>query len=261
MNELQAIEFSILKDLDAFCRKHKISYFLAEGTLLGAIRHHGFIPWDDDIDVMMPRADYEKFLQIASQEIDSEAYQVQHASTVKNYWSPFIKLRLLKHSGLYSQAHIAHLTEANGPVLDIFPLDSVPHSSSLAQRFNGYYIVFLRKLLLLKLKAHKPKCVRTRLIAFLSPFYSVTGIHQRLDRAYRRFERANNQYLTNWGSYYPAHRETFHIDSLFSDEVRYAPFEGEQFPIPIRAEEVLEKIYGDYMTPPDLDSQVNKRHF
>ena len=80
IHALQDIELEILLDVDRFCRENGITYFLGEGTLLGAIRHHGFIPWDDDVDVIMKRADYERFLQLAPEGLGKQ-YEVQHPTT------------------------------------------------------------------------------------------------------------------------------------------------------------------------------------
>ena len=261
MNELQTIELSILRDFDVFCQEHSLRYFLSEGTLLGALRHQGFIPWDDDVDVMMPRQDYERFLELAPQGMDMSRYQIQHASTIDNYWSPFAKLRLLQHDNSYVQAHIAHLTDANGPLLDIFPLDSVPKPDSFVQRLNGQYCKFLRKILLLKLRSHKPDCLRTRVMMFVVPLYSVRGILSRLDRLFQRLNKETNQFLINWGSYYPAHKQTFLYSDVISDKLRLASFEGQQFPVPAQAEKVLRQIYGDYMTLPPESERGMKRHF
>ena len=71
------IELDILMELDRICRKHDLRYFLDSGTLLGAVRHKGFIPWDDDIDLTMPRKDYDRLIEIASQELKSP-YYLQH---------------------------------------------------------------------------------------------------------------------------------------------------------------------------------------
>ena len=261
MNKLQTIELSILRDFDAFCKEHSLQYFLSEGTLLGALRHQGFIPWDDDIDVMMPREDYEKFLKIAPSKIDTDVYQLQHASTVENYWSPFAKLRLLKHDGAFMQDKIAHLTDANGPLLDIFPLDSVPRANSFAQRLNGLWIRLLRRLLALKLKTHKPTTHKQRILSLLTPFFSVRGILGRLDHSFKRFNKPSNQYVVNWGSYYLASKETFAREYVFSETPRLESFEGELFPVPFHAEKVLSKIYGDYMTLPSQEERDRKLHF
>lgn len=69
LRRLQMVEFEMLVELDRICRKHKIEYFLSGGTLLGAIRHNGFIPWDDDIDVMMRRDHYNKFIEVQKKEL------------------------------------------------------------------------------------------------------------------------------------------------------------------------------------------------
>ena len=81
IHQLQALELAILKDVAEVCKKHDIKFFLGEGTLLGAIRHKGFIPWDDDVDLIMERSEYERFLKVAQEEL-GEDYQVQHPTTV-----------------------------------------------------------------------------------------------------------------------------------------------------------------------------------
>jgi len=258
LNELQLVVYRILETYDAICREYDLRYFLTEGTLLGAIRHQGFIPWDDDIDIMMPREDYEKFLKIAPQNLDTDLYQIQHSSTVENYWSPFIKLRLLKHDGSYVQARIAHLTDANGPLIDIFPLDSVPRAKSFAQSLNGFYVKFLRRALAVKLNAHRIKSYKQRIIKWASYFFSVRGLHKRLDRSFQRFNKSTNEYVVNWGSYYPAWKETFPKSDVLSEVPRLAPFEEGSFPVPVQAERVLTSIYGDYMVIP---KEPGKGHF
>ena len=84
LRKLQLIELEILKEVDRICKKYHINYYMAEGSLLGTMRHNGFIPWDDDLDIMMLRKDYEKFLQVAPNEINKK-YEVQHSTTIKNY--------------------------------------------------------------------------------------------------------------------------------------------------------------------------------
>ena len=83
LHHLQNVELSILLDFDSFCRENGLRYFLGEGTLLGAVRHHGFIPWDDVIDVLVPRKDYQRFLEMAPQGM-RDRYQVQSSATMEN---------------------------------------------------------------------------------------------------------------------------------------------------------------------------------
>ena len=92
LQKLQQTETEILEEIDRLCEKHSIVYYLAGGTLLGAVRHRGFIPWDDDIDVAMPRNDYERFRDICLSELD-ERFYLHCPQTDKNYWLPFAKVR------------------------------------------------------------------------------------------------------------------------------------------------------------------------
>jgi len=92
LKKLQLTGFDILKEIDRICQKHNIKYFLMYGTLLGAVRHSGFIPWDDDVDIGMIQEDYIKFIEIAPFEL-GEKYQLDCDKTNKKYYLPFVKVR------------------------------------------------------------------------------------------------------------------------------------------------------------------------
>ena len=107
IRDLQLLELDILREVDALCRENGLTYYLGEGSMLGAIRHGGFIPWDDDLDILMPREDYETFLTLRDQLPGT--LTVQHHTTTHPYWSPTIKVRL-KDNSRFAQQHIARLT-------------------------------------------------------------------------------------------------------------------------------------------------------
>lgn len=255
--ELQEIELSILDAVDAVCKTHHIPYYLGEGSMLGAVRHHGFIPWDDDMDLLMMRDDYERFLQVA-QEALGENYEVQHATTVKNYWSPFIKVRLLDNSR-FGQKHIAHLTDHNGPYIDIFPIDNAPTKRSLKQDWQAFTIRLARCTLTTKLGCRLKRDKKWWIGKICSPFVTVDKLHKILDRAFKKCNAPGNAYAVNLGSYYNYVKQTMPIE--WYGEPRYVPFDGRMAPIPAEAEKILTAIYGDYMTPPPERKQAIKHHF
>jgi len=258
IRELQQIEMGMLLDISRVCIENNLRFYMAEGSLIGAVRHKGFIPWDDDVDLAMPREDYEKFLRIA-QEALGDGYEVQHSTTVKNYWSPFIKVRLLTDNPKFRQMHIAHLTENNGPLVDIFPLDNVPRADSLGQRINSYKIRLYRGMITRKLGCLKRTDLPSRVIKLLSNFYTIDGLHRRLDKLHVKYNSPDNAYVVNWASYYPSTRETFPREVF--DHLVFVPFEEHEMPVPSGYDAVLTTIYGDYMTPPPEDKQVIKHHF
>ena len=122
IKEIQNQQLMILKELDRICQKHNIKYHLMGGTLLGSIRHKGFIPWDDDIDVSMIRADYEMFLDVCGRELNS-GYFLQTNKTDKNYIMQFAKLR--KNHTLFIEKSMNDLDIHHGIYIDIFPLDNI----------------------------------------------------------------------------------------------------------------------------------------
>ena len=258
IRQLQQIEKGILLDIDAFCKEHDIQYFLGEGTLLGAIRHHGFIPWDDDVDIIMKRADYERFLAIAPRAL-AEKYEIQHPTTVKNYWSPFIKVRLKGKNQLFHQQHIAHLSENNGPYIDIFPMEYVPKLKSFPQTVQSKYIRYLRGMLSLKLRLRKPRNWKQVILRVLAQFYTVDGIHRRLDRTFKHYGPEPRPYIATLSSYHRLRCQV--VPASVYDEAIQWPFEDVTLPVPKDYEQLLTTIYGDYMTLPPEEKRVTHHSY
>ena len=256
VRQLQKIELSILDDIDRVCRKHRIPYYLGEGTLLGAIRHKGFIPWDDDMDLLMMRDDYEAFLKIAQEEL-GDKYEVQHPTTVDGYWSPFIKVRLLDNSR-FAQEHIAHLTDHNGPYVDIFPVDNVPQEWSFGQRLQSLVVRVMRGSLTSKLQCRRKKTKHEWACNIIAKVFPLGAIHWVIDHAFRFYNKDGNEFAVNLASYHKHRKQTVPMD--WYGKPRYVPFEGRMSPIPAKAENLLKRVYGDYMTlPPEHERQI-KHH-
>ena len=121
MKKIWAVIIDLYLEFARICDKYSLNYYGYGGTILGAIRHEGFIPWDDDLDVCMPRADYDKFLAIASKEL-SEPYFIQTPQTDPGYYKTIA--RLMNKNTTYASRAFLHSGMAHGCILDILPLDN-----------------------------------------------------------------------------------------------------------------------------------------
>ena len=124
LRKLQLIELDLLLELDRICRKYDIKYVISSGTLLGAVRHGGFIPWDDDLDTYMLRAEYEKFCKICEKELDQKRFFLQNDKTDKEYRWGYAKLR--RKGTQYIRDGQEAIKCFSGVSIDIFVLDNVP---------------------------------------------------------------------------------------------------------------------------------------
>ncbi len=120
---VQRCTMDVLSQVDRICKKYNLTYFGVGGTCLGAVRHQGFIPWDDDMDVGMPRADYEKFLEIAKRELP-QGYHLQHFSTEPG--SPFYFTKIRKDGTRFVEYYLKDCRIHSGIFVDIFPFDPIP---------------------------------------------------------------------------------------------------------------------------------------
>lgn len=258
--ELDVIKKHLLKNMVAFhdfCEEHKLNYYLLGGTLLGAVRHKGFIPWDDDLDIAMPREDYEKLLLLSNRV--PTGFKLTAIENDKNYIYPFAKFcsdKVIVEEPFYRPF-------VTGVWIDIFPLDYI-FENNKAQKASFAVISILKKILILKTYAFKPEkrsFFSKNIALFLSFLAQVTTVNflyrlMSFIQIYLPGKYSNKKYLANyhgaWGVKEIAPQKIFEKKSLYN-------FEGELFWAVKDSDYWLTKVYGDYMQLPD-ESKRKSEH-
>lgn len=249
IRELQLKSLGLLVEFDKVCRKHGLTYYMIAGTLLGAIRHKGFIPWDDDIDVGMPRKDYDILMEHASEWFEYPCSMVSF-STDKSYSRYFAKLEDCSTT----MVERFHLDRIGGLYMDIFPLDALP-SGKLARFVHYRRFHRLNKLLY---------------FAYRDPYKHGHGLGSALSAAFRKClsrERLRSRITNLAAKYkddsgctlYTTHdgwHEVFPA-AVLGKPSEY-PFEGHMFYGPAQYDSFLKIMYGDdYMSPPPPSVMVS----
>lgn len=248
-------QLSILQEIDSFCKRNNITYFLSGGTLLGAARHAGYIPWDDDLDLMMPRKDYDKF----TKEFKSENLKIYSLATVSDCRFPFMKVydkRTLVAEDSFKNNMVY------GVFVDIFPLDKAPAKLSKIKTLV-YKSVFYQKLLKIKLASTDDRWSFIQKVVLAVGkiglfFVPVTWFCIKIDKIARSSakEDSSNMGCMVWGY---GLREI--LDEKDFAETIYLDFENFKMPAPIGYKKYLSSLYGDYMTLPPVEKQKVKHDF
>ncbi len=250
LKELQAVELQILSDVVKFCDEHQIAYCLTSGTLLGAVRHGGFIPWDDDIDISMPRADFERFLSMAEQLPDP--YECVATRFNPQYPIGIVKVR--KKGTVMKEPAMAKLNINHGVWIDIFPLDRVKDRDALPKRAKKVHV--LTTVINHKLGVSSVKKSSTKLFCRVFGMFSVKALDRWRTKLMTAEEHTDGEYLTNFVSNLGYKNLLLHQDVYFP--LKRMKFEHSEFSVPARSDIWLTAAYGDYMTPPPVNEQVNR---
>lgn len=247
LRKMQMIILDNLIEFDRICRKYQIPYAIDGGTMLGAVRHKGFIPWDPDADIVIMRRDYERFKQACDKDLDKERFFLQDYKTDPGYrWG---YARLLRNGTSYVRAGYESLRSRNGVFLDIFTMDSVPDNRMLrvVHRAACYCI---QKTLWSKVGriTHPNILVRGGLnILSIIPKSAVFHFRDWLASVCNKSQYS--ELICHMCSPHPKRLPYGFPRKLFDDLIEYE-FEGHMFLGFSDYDFYLNSIYGDYMTPP-----------
>ena len=242
LEERKKIQLEMLKEIDSFCRSNNIRYSLAFGTLLGAIRHKGFIPWDDDVDIMMPLPDMLKF----KEKFHSEVLKYCDVDTETDYEFSFSRI-----ANTNTINKIGIIVETYGICIDVYPLISVPSEHDKREEFfNNANKIGKRRKSLVKW--------RSRIITRF-PIRNIPGFHKSVKK-YRDF-MFNTEPYGSTGMYYIIagplrlrNKMTYDFDMF--ENIIEVEFEGYKFLATAHYDKYMKLRYGDYMQlPPE-----NQRH-
>lgn len=253
LRKVQLTQLGIAKDIVKVCEKNGIKVFLDSGSLIGAIRHRGFIPWDDDLDMGMLREDYDKFCEIADKELGAK-YRWQTWDNDKDYALPFGKVRKVGTTCIESRAG---RSKENGIWVDILPYDFAPDQETERAPFRRKLVVLYAGILLKC--GYKPWIVHNRVnwkvLIHFAYYKLITLCKSRKALITQYNDCVANQpdhnfvYQQTGKKYYPI--EWF-------KEIVHVPFEDTTMPVISKYHEWLTRAYGDYMTPPPEEERENR---
>ncbi len=253
LRRLQLTELELLTEVDRICRKCGIRYNIIAGTLLGAVRHEGFIPWDDDADVALLRPEYERFKRACETELDTERFYFQDQHNTPGYRWGYGKLR--RKNTLFLREHQEHMSYEQGVFIDVFPLDYVPQNYGL-RRIHNFVCFLYRKFFWAEVGR----------IADSNPWmrsvYSIMSLvsEKKLKESFERFAAWSNRRKTNWVrilTFPTPNRAYGYRTKWYQQSVDYM-FEGKNFQGIRDYDGYLHFKFGNYMElPPKEERKVH----
>ena len=253
LEEIRVIQNGMLKKFDEYCAEKGYSYCLWAGTLLGAIRHKGHIPWDDDVDVVMPRADYERML-LDYEQSPIEGVRLVSYQQTENYYYPFAKIT--DESTEMQEGNLDR--QDYGVYVDIVPLDTLPSNEKKARRLikkcrMAFYLLYLNL-------QKKKEWTGFRAIAnaCLLPIAKLTPRKQfsvYMEKQIKKYAEESSDTVTVL-THSSLARQSVKLADVFPTQK--TEFETLELSVPKEYDAILTRLYGDYMQPPPVEKQVAK---
>ncbi len=244
--EIQKMQNEILKELDRICKKNNIKYFIAQGTLLGAVRHKGFIPWDDDVDVIIPQAELKRLIKVFDGEAGKE-YVLKNHRLEKHYPLTWTKMRV--NNTISIPKRYKDLPIHWGIGIDLFPMCSLSNNRIIRSAEINFFKAGRKMLLMEMTKFEDDLGLITRLLKyvpiwlrhfFVNLSFGIFALH--------KLEKCEYVYLLCKGG------RVMKKDVIIGEEV-FLPFEDSTYPAPSCYHEFLSQMFGDYMTPPPIEGR------
>lgn len=260
LKEMQLLQINILKDVHNFCEENKLKYYLAGGTLLGAIRHKGFIPWDDDIDIIMPRPDYERFLKIYKPK--NESYVLTCTENNPNHLYTYAKIfdnrtEKIENGIIYSKNNYG------GVDIDIFPMDGLPEDIETSNKFfiKQKKLFTLYTFALIEFSKSKnifktlPKYLIAKSCRLIGKGYFINKINNNG----KQYDFDKCKYVACSVVPYYGNKERV-LKENYAKQI-LVDFDGEKFYAPAGYEEYLSNLYGNYMELPPVEKRVTHHSY
>ena len=250
LREHQEACLVLLKEFDRVCKLLNVRYFLFAGTLLGAVRHKGFIPWDDDLDILMLRDDYERFISLAETHMDPNVFYLQ--KEFSNHWPMFFSKLRLNNTTCLEKYHPKDSEEHHGIYIDIFPCDNAAKSAfGRKLQFISSKVIIAKSLFK---RGYETNSIFKKLFMLLcsilpkKPFLKVV-----------KDNSSNGEYAHTFFAAASNFDKNIIPKRIFEDNI-IAEFEDGVFYIPKQYDELLKKLYGDYMVLPNEVERAVKKH-
>lgn len=253
LRKLQLTELELLEEVDRICKKCNIHYNIIAGTLLGAVRHGGFIPWDDDADVALLRPEYEKFRKACETELDTTRFYFQDHRNTPGYRWGYGKLR--RKDTLFLREHQEHMPYEQGVFIDVFPLDFVPKNYGL-RRLHNFKCFVYRKFFWSEVGRVADKS------PFMRGVYSLMSKvpEQALKESFNRFVERTNRKKTGWVRIltFPTPNKAYGYQTKWYQHSAPIEFEGVTFQGIRDYDAYLSFKFGNYMElPPENQRKVH----
>ena len=256
LKELQSLQISVMKQIHDMCIAHKIKYYIIGGTLLGAVRHNGFIPWDDDIDIAMLRDDYENFAKLFYSNFKESDYFLQSYSTDVDFRPAM--LRVCIKGTIHDVPSERHLKSCKNTYIDVFPLDNVP-DSKIAQLLQFLLLRIVDRMITAKLyniyeKNSRLKVMAKITLAYILKVVPLTALQNARVSIMKWFNKVPTKNVCSTVSRYGYCKQI--LNRSIYGEPRLYQFEDTEFYGVERADCYLTHIYGrDYMNMPKKEAR------
>ena len=253
LKKLHGVMVEILDEFVRICDENNFTYFMIAGTLLGAVRHKGFIPWDDDIDVAMPRSDYEKFLDYCEKNRDMNYYTLSNKAPVNSYYHYIPFAKFCKKGTIFAEKTREEKNYC-GIFIDLWPYDNANLFFLPLQSFLFY---FGNKIYKAKTYTYTPRkkinAILYKFLPSLLPLFMVKFFKQLSNVSCTFFNKYTTKYFTFFSGFYGFIKETHKYRNIFP--LTKILFENKYYNAPANPDHFLKKLYGDYLKIPKAENR------